>query len=500
MLRFLNYKFSSLFFALIICLNFGQSHASSVDSGGGMDGGGGVTLPVDPADAYEVEQVAQIARPKLLLFLNAIEVYDLLQSSPKLREKLFEGPVTVQDALKNIRLEFRSDTNCKDRTGNEVDASIFGLKPNTICLSSNRIGKKLSKLAVFGEVTALLAHEVSHFMGATEDEAQKLQIIVRDNVISSQHLFKNELLLVNVRFQLESASSTLTSALQKLVLADYENSSNQIIQFKYDFSKIKFHLDSRFELSLFNGLEMDYHDFLLEQLRIMAIYLDSISSSGSAKRSQFLYEDLFKGSQFIEFGKHNPYNKYVGFKIYKSNTPADATKELKRIQKELDLRTFYLISVGSDTNWLSINGHLTAPAVNPFEKFVGEYQVTQNQCDKGGFTRTKITISNDEMLKMRYEGNNFTSEDILEFGNYLSSGNISALGGSDSHAYFSTDSGGSWERRQAHLGDRYVNTTKIEKLSDTDFSMTLTTKIFFQNMKKADTISSCKIAMKKVSK
>lgn len=64
---------------------------------------------------------------------------------------------------------------CYGRSGEEVDASTSSRAPGKICVNVDSLSKKLTASNYRWQILGLIAHEYSHFMGATEAEASEFQ-------------------------------------------------------------------------------------------------------------------------------------------------------------------------------------------------------------------------------------------------------------------------------------------------------------------------------------
>lgn len=77
--------------------------------------------------------------------------------------------------LKNLKFVGKGDGPCKDLNHSDKDGSAFNADSNEICISIPRIKSKILKSSLLAEITGLAAHEVSHRMGASEQQATALQ-------------------------------------------------------------------------------------------------------------------------------------------------------------------------------------------------------------------------------------------------------------------------------------------------------------------------------------
>ena len=226
---------------------------------GGMDGGGGGTLPAHPASIYEIQDIAQEAKPDLLYLLNGYEWREKYDQQKPLYKKLFGGPRKAQEVLKDLRLEVRLDKPCFTSGGTEVDGSIYGLKSNTICLSAFRISQKVDKAAAEREVLALLMHEISHFLGATEDEAVDLQKDISWWILNAKA--DSRLEGDRIRNTLDSFESLLGGGIEALAQADLIKANERLSSALVNLNKFE-GLTYSSPYKLFEARDKQYQDLL----------------------------------------------------------------------------------------------------------------------------------------------------------------------------------------------------------------------------------------------
>lgn len=166
-------------------------------SAGVLSGGGGSTVEVDTIDFLSLQDIVAASRTELVLFLNAHQKMpkepQSIQSLPEFAKLFPPAPAsTILDVIKNTEIFLNPDhyRPCKDTNQNPVDASIYSPKPNSICISRDRVAFKLSKGEARPQILALIAHEYSHLMGLNEEEATNLQKAIYriDNLDSIDHV------------------------------------------------------------------------------------------------------------------------------------------------------------------------------------------------------------------------------------------------------------------------------------------------------------------------
>src|SRR5690606_39142869 len=74
----------------------------------------------------------------------------------------------IIEFAKETAFEVRMSEPCRDVNGQPKDGSVYGTKPGTLCLSAFLMAQKLNDLNVSSETAALMVHELSHLLGATE--------------------------------------------------------------------------------------------------------------------------------------------------------------------------------------------------------------------------------------------------------------------------------------------------------------------------------------------
>jgi len=345
---------------------------------GGMDGGGGGTLPSHPATVQQIEALARNARPQLLALLNGYEISEKSRQQIPLYQKLFGGSQKAQEVLNNLQLEVRIDKPCFTANGVEVDGSIYAQKSNTICLSAFRIASKLDIAAVEREVSALLLHELSHFMGADETEAIALQ----QNIAKSFLDFPDRKINIdNLNNELGYFSGNLQSAIYIIKnKGDLESADKNLTQ---AFTWLdKFRLSSGFlPFHFFGAREDDYQQLLELKLKWAESYLLTQIPGPNQQQAQLIYDSSFKGRDYFIAGEQWVLqSQYSNEKIFKIHSIAELTSLLEDLYSQYHVRWTHITQVKNGYAWLKLDGHLTIPSQNPWENFLGEYEIQSVQC------------------------------------------------------------------------------------------------------------------------
>lgn len=444
---------------------------------GGMDGGGGGTLPAQPVSTYKVQEIVSESKSKLLFLFNDYEMRLKYGVSTPVISKLFLGPKKVQEVLKGLRVEVRMDRPCLTSLGTPVDGSIYGVKPNTICLSADRISKKVDQAVAEREILALLAHEVSHFMGADESEATQLQkeiasaILyaplgseidsdkVRDAVSDSTNLLRRTVEALEnseLALTLKRMSETLAA------LGGLERESNTTV------------------FAVFGPREKDYHDFLSLKLAWAKKYLSTQVSGPDQGEAQAEYEARFNGRDHFLFVDELPLkdHTYANEKIFKIRTMGELAELLQSMLREYEVRSAYIYQTTFGNDWLNLDGHLTKTFTNPWGDFAGTYTVLDVKCSGAGTSASEKDLKE---LKVYKQGDTYFlglrtssgySNDRIELGAYNVNSYLNDYGMvAPNKVYMTHEMGGTWSNRM------YLHRTTSRLTLETSADQTFTVEI-----------------------
>ena len=157
-------KISTLLHLVILALPF------SANAGmGGISGGGGSTVPANPAGSYEIQSILEDARYSAYLFYATALRNDTLTNIG------VKNLPQVLEVIKTNGIDINTKGPCFDNNGNPNDGSVNSSNPLYICISSKTLGKKLDEINAWAETVALVIHEYAHLVGATEDQAVQVQ-------------------------------------------------------------------------------------------------------------------------------------------------------------------------------------------------------------------------------------------------------------------------------------------------------------------------------------
>ncbi len=191
----------------------GAMTPSSLNAGGNGSGGGN-TIGSSPLSKGEIKDLINQSKDSAVYVLRRIELIGAfgrksdLGAIASVYQKLFLGPKTVYQSLKEVRFNSIETGPCHDTQWDDKDAS--AKDSPEICFSLERLSAKLGHDSAQAEVLALVVHEMSHTMGATEDEAVLLQSMVKSS-LSSDSLDKIPELVKRYRSDLSDAVANVDS-------------------------------------------------------------------------------------------------------------------------------------------------------------------------------------------------------------------------------------------------------------------------------------------------
>lgn len=94
---------------------------------------------------------------------------------PKGSEKLFQSfSKNIYRILEDTTIVYQTNSPCSSDKG-QSDGSVLSEKPKKICISGYSLARKLNEGNAKIQLEALILHELSHFMGTTEEEAISIQ-------------------------------------------------------------------------------------------------------------------------------------------------------------------------------------------------------------------------------------------------------------------------------------------------------------------------------------
>lgn len=188
------------------------SSAKSVVGDGGMSGGGGGTVVTNPIGNDQIQHILSWVRRDLYLYFNKLSMYPY-PTDPRI-DNIKDR---IQEVIEKTRI-YSSYEGCRNKFGNDVDGSIYSPIPDSICISSKNLGKKLTIENAKPQTAALVAHEYAHLLGYNEEDATVVQnwVLSAFSRSSAQgyRLIENvERILSSLTFHIDEAAkqrSTLT--------------------------------------------------------------------------------------------------------------------------------------------------------------------------------------------------------------------------------------------------------------------------------------------------
>lgn len=387
-----------------------------MQDGGISAGGGGDTVPSNPTTPQHIESILLDIKRDLRTYLKKQLYHNHFYGVEK---ALFTGPVNLLDVLEKTDLEIRMKSPCFNKNGVEVDGSIHASRPDTICISAFRIAKQVDKDLAQKQVFALILHELSHLMGFDEAQAIEYQKQVLQE-ISPAELGQVEDLVIQARDQFSVIISKLNFYKQSLDTNDLNlmnEKAREGLEVMSQLTHLQFSLNN---FGFFDKIESDYFEFLQDRILLTRFYLNSIDPSMENYYKE-LYSKVFQSDQQITlkelherhlFGTTD--NVFVNSKIQKIQNMDDLKNEIENISKSLSPLEVTLNSLFFGLT-LSDSRSLNTQLENPFAKFLGIYQVIENQCSKSQFAyaeKIRIEQQKDRWM-MVISGNGFYSTQSL---------------------------------------------------------------------------------------
>lgn len=153
---------------------------------GGTVGNGGDSIPSELASVEQIQGALNNSPLLIRLWLNSVDrrmnpgLFEFQQSEanlavPKGAGKLFLDDKAIFNSLGNLNIIFKKNSSCTMSGDGKHDGSAVSTEPFTICISGFSLSKKLTQLDFRVQTEALILHEISHLMGADEDEAVSVQ-------------------------------------------------------------------------------------------------------------------------------------------------------------------------------------------------------------------------------------------------------------------------------------------------------------------------------------
>jgi hypothetical protein len=172
--------------AIFLFLGFTFAFSASAQRRGGIGDGGGNAMEESLAQPVLINEWLTQAKEPTLYSLHNVEA--ILQQFAQRKAddaaiyaKLFKGPKTIYKVLDESVFKPVATGGCEGvGTEEEKDANSLKDAPN-ICFSLENLAQKLHVFAGKVQLMALIVHELSHALGATETEAIEVQSLVQYN-------------------------------------------------------------------------------------------------------------------------------------------------------------------------------------------------------------------------------------------------------------------------------------------------------------------------------
>lgn len=376
---------------------------SLASASGGVSGGGGGTLPSNPVSTYFIENVIREAKRDLRAFVKYEMLFYYVKTNNPLDKKLYGGTKTMWDVLENTEIDLRETEPCYDANKKEVDGSIHSKKANHICISSFRIAPKLIQQNARIETLALILHELAHLLGADEDEATFYQQMAVHHLNQSTDLTTKNIFsaiqaeALNISKALRNLSLTVDSLNTEFIVQDLITIGSSLT--KYD------QLATEPPFSAYDRKEKDYRRVQETRLMIAGWSIDPTDTYG-----QHQLNKIFKGQKTItysqfedEFYRSSTRNTY-GNEVM---TRTDSKEDLKILLNKL---SEYYMDEYSRMFALLQNQNLDRPNLpkvksqkNPWENFIGKYEIANRTCKVSSFDSLKgIEIYNREDGRLEF--------------------------------------------------------------------------------------------------
>lgn len=369
---------------------------------GGISSGGGGTFPEEPATVDGVAEHAGDARINLNYYFKYLQLIHLGDGSdkPTYLKLLFDGPETIFDILDTRVIEIEEKKPCYDANKNEVDGSVHGSSSISFCISAYRIAPKVTKYTAFKEVTALVAHELSHFLGADEKIAREIQkdIIHKFNekyvnetsmeayVKRSVHYWHDttrafESFLDENDHVHDTPEKRMVDAYQQFKVIDAEG--NPYLNFGPGYY-YGFQHDHVFYM--FTDESAEQHNYFQDQLTALKFYFCTQVEMDPEEKSdcQFFLNKAFEGQLSIPWKKINPQasSYWADEPILRITNNEEAASIMKKLGYYFGFVTF--VTWPYYPNY--INSHLFSQKFwnrfdyNPWSAYLGKYKVINQTC------------------------------------------------------------------------------------------------------------------------
>jgi len=255
----------ALVLSLLVSLN--------VLAGPRVIGNGGDVIEENPVSVAYVQNIIPDARLFILMWLHGLEGQMFLNNGlkgsnprqlpiPTGANKLFSTEFTqpkVYDKMRELKINFKTQSACGSGGINETDGSTSSDKPNEICISGFSLARKLNDGNAKVQVEALIIHEISHLLGTTEEEAKAIQ----SQYIEDMRYVSKESIVKYANKVIEVIDTSKSYYFQEMmsVATDYDKLCNWIYTVRGELDQI-FTYSEITPISLFSVENRDLADSL----------------------------------------------------------------------------------------------------------------------------------------------------------------------------------------------------------------------------------------------
>lgn len=157
---------------------------SAFSLAGGISGGGGNVIVNIPAKTLVSTESAELAVETMRANLPdyvAMKRSQYLDGSMPVDQRrgfaaVFDSPISIDQVLNAVPTQILEHNSCRNFRNEKVDGSTVTADGKNICISAFRISRKVDRLDIDAQATALLMHEYSELVGLDENQAIQVQM------------------------------------------------------------------------------------------------------------------------------------------------------------------------------------------------------------------------------------------------------------------------------------------------------------------------------------
>ena len=357
---------------------------------GGISSGGGGTLPANPIGVFRVYEIVKDAKAALRMFYRLEN--QVTGDDPILYglDKFVVGPRNLITLLEETEIEVLSDRPCKDKNGNEVDASVVASKQGAICLSAFRVAPKLIEERAHIEILALITHELTHLLGATEKEAVEIQ---KYTAIRFEKVFFENFgnLVWDMRERYSNLGAVLNRAIEFAGNEDWAATNEALNKYYMDrYSLFNELWGWKYPFSIHNYDQHIYNSIQQFRLSYINIYIKTIMPphAGQAYDIQE-YKSAFGSNKVLsvkEIASHSSGSWFKDCKYCDSETVTkiegkdELLKQLKEQKDYYNEENDFVWALSLGNALPVMNGPWNKGVENPWKQFIGKYSAELVGC------------------------------------------------------------------------------------------------------------------------